>query len=508
MMHLRQSSASQSVLIGPFVDSSDGNTVEDGLSIANTDIRLSKNGGNLAAKNSGGGTHDELGYYTITLDATDTNTVGRLQLCVHMSGALPVYHEFEVLEEVLYDAIYAASAARIPADVTHISGAVVNTGSAQLGVNVVNAAGTAWNSGAIGANTLAGDTITAAKIAADAIGASELAADAVTEIQSGLATAAALATVDGNVDLILEDTATTLPGILGTPVSSVSDDIAAVQSAVDGLNDLSSGDVETAVGTALATYDPPTRTELTSDIDSVLTAIGGLENLSAAAVNAEVDTALADIHLDHLFAATYDPASKPGAADALLNELIENDGGVSRFTANALEQAPSGGLDAAGIRDAVGLASADLDTQLSTIDGNVDSILADTGTDGVVVSSIATDAVSADALAAGAVSEIQSGLATAASISALNNLSAAQVNAQVVDALATDTYAEPGQGAPGATLSLAAKINYLYKAWRNRQTQTADTYRLYNDDGTTAGQAATVSDDGSTFERGEIGTGA
>ena len=67
-------------------------------------------------------------------------------------------------------------------DITHIAGAAVNTSSAQIGVNVVNAGGTAWNSGAIGAATLAADTITAAKIAADAIGASELAADAVAEI--------------------------------------------------------------------------------------------------------------------------------------------------------------------------------------------------------------------------------------------------------------------------------------------------------------------------------------
>ena len=74
-----------------------------------------------------------------------------------------------------------------------------------------------------------------------------------------------------------------------------------------------------------------------------------------AAINAQVDTALTDIHLDHLLAATYDPASKPGAADALLNELVENDGGVARFTANALEEAPAaeGGLTASEIADAV-----------------------------------------------------------------------------------------------------------------------------------------------------------
>lgn len=73
------------------------------------------------------------------------------------------------------------------------------------------------------------------------------------------------------------------------------------------------------------------------------TGVTGFNDLSAAQVNAEADAAIETYHLDHLLAATYDPASKPGAADALLNELVENDGGVSRFTANALEQAPTGG---------------------------------------------------------------------------------------------------------------------------------------------------------------------
>ena len=68
-------------------------------------------------------------------------------------------------------------------------------------------------------------------------------------------------------------------------------------------------------------------------------------------INTQADTALSDIHLDHLLAVNYDPASKPGVATALLNEIIEDDGGVSRFTANALEQAP--GASAAAIADAV-----------------------------------------------------------------------------------------------------------------------------------------------------------
>lgn len=83
----------------------------------------------------------------------------------------------------------------------------------------------------------------------------------------------------------------------------------------------------------------------------------------------------------------------------------------------------------------------------------------------------------------------------------------ASVNAEVVDGLAVDTYAEPGQGAPAATATLAAKINYLYKAWRNKKTQTATTFSLFADDASTVDQKATVSDDGTTFSSGEVATG-
>lgn len=73
--------------------------------------------------------------------------------------------------------------AEVNANVTQIAGSAVSTSTAQLGVNVVNAGGTAWGSGAI----------TAASIATGAVDADAIAADAVTEIQAGLATSAAVA---------------------------------------------------------------------------------------------------------------------------------------------------------------------------------------------------------------------------------------------------------------------------------------------------------------------------
>ena len=90
-----------------------------------------------------------------------------------------------------------------------------------------------------------------------------------------------------------------------------------------------------------------------------------------------------------------------------------------------------------------------------------------------------------------------------AQIAALNNLSASQVNAEVVDVLATDTAAELA-AVPAANASLKAKITFLAMLARNKLTQTSTQSKLYADDGTTQVGAATVSDDGTTYTRGEL----
>lgn len=98
--------------LGPFIDSTDGNTEETGLAIAQADIRLSKNGGDFAQinHNQGGGnlTHDELGYYNFTMNATDLNTEGHLKVAVHESGALLVEIDFIVLSEAAWDSLMVA----------------------------------------------------------------------------------------------------------------------------------------------------------------------------------------------------------------------------------------------------------------------------------------------------------------------------------------------------------------------------------------------------------------
>ncbi|MFW0778495.1 MAG: hypothetical protein ACN2B6_12340 [Rickettsiales bacterium] len=110
-MFLRQST-SQVVRFGPFLDSTDGVTAETGLTIAQADMQLSKDGGAYAQKNTtGNATHDADGWYSTTLDATDTNTCGELYMQVNVSGSIPVWVRWWVLEEAVYDSLYGAGAA-------------------------------------------------------------------------------------------------------------------------------------------------------------------------------------------------------------------------------------------------------------------------------------------------------------------------------------------------------------------------------------------------------------
>jgi hypothetical protein len=343
MIFLKQSTASQEVPLGYFVDSTDGNTEETALSIANTDIKVWKTGATtLANKNSGGATHISNGIYYAVLDATDTDTLGPLVIFVHVSGALTVRLECCVLAANVYDSLVGATD-KLDVNTVEIAGSNVSTSTAQIGVNVVNAGGTAWGSGAITSSVFGAGAITASAIAADAIGASELAADAVTEIAAGVWNSAR---------------------VTYSSAGSFGEGVASVQGSVTG------------------------------SVNSVTT-------------------------------------------------------GVTVTTNN----------------DKTGYG-------------------------------LAANAITAAVIATDAVTEIQSGLST---------LTPADVNSQVLDVLSVDTFAEPGSGAPGASVSLAAKIGYLYKAFRNKVTQTATEYKLHADDGTTVDQKATVSDDGTTFTRGEVG---
>ena len=229
---------------------------------------------------------------------------------------------------------------------------------------------------------------------------------AVADVQSGLATAAALSLVAGYLD-------TEVAAIL----AAVDTEIAAIKAKTDNL---------------------PSDPADDSDIDAQLAAIAGYLDTEIAAIKAKTD---------NLPAAPAAVGSLMGLADGAITS--------AKF---------AGGAITAGV--------------------------------------IAADAIGASELAADAVTEIQNGLATAASIAALNNLSAAQVNAEVVDALSVDTYAEPAS-VPPATASLAAKIGWVFMLVRNKRLTTASADKVRNDADSADVATAALSDDGTTFTRGE-----
>ena len=553
MLYLKQSTAA-TIKLGPFVDDSDGKTAETGLTISQADIRLSKNGGDIAqTNNSAGATHDELGYYNVPLDTTDTNTLGTLKVIVSVSGALPVFADFMVITAEAYDTLcgtdhftvdlngtpsvnvvqisgdsvaadnlesYCDGTTAQPVNVTQIGGTAqsatnlkdfadtgydptthkvqgvvltdtcttntdmrgtdnaytgtpptvtairqeMDTNSTRLAailtdtgttipglINALNdlSAQDVWeydtrtltSAGSGGATaqevweyatrTLTANTnlnIPSAADIADAVWdeaiadhtagttfggknqrvvPSETLNDYKADV-SGLATSAALAIVDGNVDSILEDTnelqtnqgnwltATgfsthSAEDVWSVETRSLTDKagftISGTKTTLDDLNDISSGDVSTACGTALDTYDPPTATEMAS----AFTEIKGATWSSATDTLEHIRDKQSDIETD-----TQDLQTQIGTDGAGLTNIPWNSAWDAEVQSECTDALNAYDPPTATEMNARTLPSASYATAaaLSTHDGKLDTV--DTVVDGIQADlSNATDGLGA-----------------------------------------------------------------------------------------------------------------
>jgi hypothetical protein len=231
----------------------------------------------------------------------------------------------------------------------------------------------------------------------------------------------------------------------------------------------------------------------------------GFINVNLIAVNGQTQTAgdiFDSLGATSAIAGTGDPDNSTGVV-AYLKQLINIMIGSSGINPFPAEAAPGNFVSLAEVihaihEDVTGLAGAAM-----------------RGTDSAALASVCTEARLSEldagtaGKAANQIDIIQVDTTTdiPASISALNDLSAADVNAQVVDVIRTDTSTLPAQGAPPATPTLEEMILYLYKAFRNKKEQTATEWRIYDDAGTTVDHKSTVSDDGTTATKGEVLTG-
>jgi hypothetical protein len=492
---LRQSTA-VTVPIGPFVDSTDGDTEETGLTIAQADVRLKKAGGAGAQKNNAtSATHDADAVYDCPLSTTDTNTLGQLVLYVHVAGAAFVRHVYAVVPPVVYDALIAGTdnldisvvqwlgtacatptVAGVPeVDATHWGGTAV--ASAAVRATLEQVLGTAITEGAAG--RLAAALTAFLNVAAPVLTVASVnqTGDSFARIGANGASLSAIPDEAG---------VTTLLSRVGTPSNlGGGATVAANLSDIEAQTD----DIGTAGAGLTAIPDSAGVTTLLSRIPSAL--FSGITSLAQwlgliAGKQVGDATARTEIRATGAGSGTFDETTEsleairdrgdaawvtgttPPTAAAiasqvrteLATELARIDVAVSTRLSTAGYTVP---LDAAGTRSALGMASANMDTQLAALDTLIDTAIAN--------------------------------------IAALNNISTSDVLTQVNSAL--NTAISELTGVPSATPTLRTALMFLYMALRNRTTTTATEQTVQNDAGTPIATAV-LSDDSTTMTKAEF----
>lgn len=140
MANILKQSTGIDVRVGPFVDATDAVSPETGVSLSTADQAELLKANGAATVDISGATWAAVtgadGWYDLTLTTSHTDTVGELVVVVQdASLCLPVHARFQVVEEAIYDALFAASATGFDAngrvDVSQWAGnAVAWTGSA------------------------------------------------------------------------------------------------------------------------------------------------------------------------------------------------------------------------------------------------------------------------------------------------------------------------------------------------------------------------------------------
>lgn len=337
--------------------------------------------------------------------------------------------------------------------------------------------------------SIANDAITAASIQADAIGAAELATDAVQEIRNAITGGAYSLDTDANGRIRL---------VIGTGSGELSltsgliDGIAGTLNTLDELDTAQDTQHATTQDKLLGYAQLLARSDagIATDRSTELAEINANEGSGAGDYSNQTDAleAIKDagvsIDLATMFTSDTGETYSSAVAGSVVKEIADNAGGSSLTVADIADgvwdELQSGHVGAGTFGEiATEIASiladtnelqadwADggrldlivdailvdtgttLDGKIDTIDTNVDAILVDTGTtldgkidtiDSIVDAIVAdTNELQTDWADGGRLDVILDARAAEATVAALNDLSAAEVNAEVVDALQTDT---------------------------------------------------------------------
>jgi len=507
---LKQATASQSRALGPFLDDTDFKTAETGLTIANTDIKLVVNGAASANKNSGGGTHRVNGVYGVTFDATDTATVGEMEVSVVVAGALPVFDKFFVIEEAIYDALYAASAnafAGAAGSTTLTALADNSIAAAKIATGAITAAKFAAD--AITSTVVADSTLTAAKIATGAITAAKFAAGAIdaASIAADAITAAKIA--DNAIDRATFAPDTGLQGTLAGTAQGGGANSITLSASASATNDLYNGEaIQITGGTGFGQNA------------NIITAYNGTSKVATVR-----DTWVTNPDGTSTF--VIQPAMETGAdiADQVWDELQSGHttaGTFGKYLDAAVSAVSTGGITAADIADAVCDEALSGHTAVGSVGerlGRIPNVAAGAagglfiaGTNAATtITTALTTTISGSLIGnvsgnvTGSVGSINGNVGgnVTGSVGSLSTQAKADVNAEVLDVLVTDTFAQP-TAVPAATSSMKDKLNWLFTLGRNKLEETSTTQTLKNDAESATIATATVSDDNTTFVRSKF----
>lgn len=337
--------------------------------------------------------------------------------------------------------------------------------------DVKEAAGTAWNSGAIGAATLASDTIAAAKIAAGAITAAKFAAGAID--------AAAIATGAIDADALAAD-AITAAKIADGAIDAATFAAGAINAAAIASDAITAAKIATDAITAAKIAD--------GAIDrAALAADTGLQSVRSNTAQAG---AAGTITLDASASSTTDfyrgcPIYLTGGTGVGQVRICTAYNGTTKVATVDRNWAtnPDNTTTFAVLPGEAPKLDDSLQVTAASVQGNVTgSVASVTGAVGSVTGNVGGNVVG--------------------TVGSLAAQAKADVNAEVVDALTVDTYAEPS-AVPAATSTIKDKLNWLFALARNKMTQTSTTSTLRNDGDSGNVGTSTVSDDGTTATRGK-----
>ena len=505
-------------------DATDGFTAEPGLTIT---VNISKAG---AAFGAAGGTVTEIanGFYKIALSTTDTNTLGDLTFRCTGTGCRDTIFNYQVFAASIDDLVRsstpanalnvdASNAAKVQSgtgagQISLSSGQVIvqpGTGTGQLDLTSgrIKADTVFWNASAVAAPDTAGYpkvTIkngTGTGEVALTSGAVALTAAAVQSIWDALTAALTTAnsigkkladwTLGADNKVLLSTSAHT--GAVIPTVTALTNDAGITQAGADKV------------------WASATRT-LTGLTGFVLSAAGVQaiwDALTSALTTAgSVGKKLADLSIgtDNRVKVSAD-AHTAGAAVASVTAAVtvgtNNDKTGYALSSTSLQAVEDEVLNAA-VSAHTTAGSVGAHVQKDPWDVTVPGAYASGKSGHKLGNATTTDpwlTALPGAYGAGTAGKII-GDNINATISSRSTLSSANVETAVdarLDAAGTELSA-----VPTTTGSLRQKINLLFQYFRNKKTLTSTTETLFKEDASTSLGTATVSDDGTTFTKGEL----